>query len=161
LGLGRTSCVRPPAPAPSALASGPHAAAANDTLTLPIAGARLGIKFCAPNIVRVAYARDPAFFTRPTIATAPKQCPGAAWTKSTLPNETVFTTDQLKVHVDAATGAVSFHDAADHPILSEAPGGRTLVQARVHGEETAHVGQQWLPNDDESLYGLGQHQQGL
>ena len=72
-----------------------------------------------------------------------------------------ITTSQLKVHVDLTTGAVSFRDLANQPILSERSGARTLTAANVQGEPTFHVRQQWEPSADEALYGLGQHQQDL
>jgi alpha-D-xyloside xylohydrolase len=47
-------------------------------------------------------------------------------------------------------------------ILNERPNaGRTLTAAEVQGESTNNVRQEWEPNAAESLYGLGQHQQGL
>jgi alpha-D-xyloside xylohydrolase len=36
-----------------------------------------------------------------------------------------------------------------------------MTAATVQGESTFNVRQEWEPNTDESLYGLGQHQQGL
>jgi len=71
------------------------------------------------------------------------------------------TTAKLDVRVRLDTGAVSFRDAAGHTILAERAGGRTLVPAVVQGAQTSHAGQQWEPNADEALYGLGQHQQDL
>ena len=57
---------------------------------------------------------------------------------------------------------MTFLDASGQAILAEGPnGGRTLTAATVQGEQTSNVRQEWEPNADESLYGLGQHQQGL
>ena len=67
----------------------------------------------------------------------------------------------MKLRVDLATGQLAFLDASGAPILAEKAGGRTLVAAEVQGERTFHVRQQWSENDDEALYGLGQHQLGL
>src|SRR5208337_5420164 len=39
--------------------------------------------------------------------------------------------------------------------------GRSITPAEVLGEKTNHVQQQWEPNADESLYGLGENQLGL
>jgi alpha-D-xyloside xylohydrolase len=65
------------------------------------------------------------------------------------------------VRVDLATGAVSFLDASGKPVLAEKAGGRTLTPAEVQGEKAFHISQQWEPNADESLYGLGQRQIGI
>ncbi|MES1206281.1 MAG: TIM-barrel domain-containing protein, partial [Pseudomonadota bacterium] len=128
-----------------------------------IGAGHLKIQVCADNIVRVVYAPDAAFFSRPTLATAARRCATPPWKLATSPGAAIVTTAALKVHVDLATGAVRFHDAADKPILAEIAGaaGRTLTPAVVQGEQTFHIRQQWEPNADESLYGLGQHQQGL
>ena len=45
--------------------------------------------------------------------------------------------------------------------MAERAGGRDLHPALVHGEPTFNVRQQWDRVPDESLYGLGQHQQDL
>ncbi len=68
-------------------------------------------------------------------------------------------TAKLRVTVSRMTGRVRFTDLKGVPILSEAS--RSLAAAEVQGERTFHVRQQWLPNADESLYGLGQQQLGL
>ena len=46
-------------------------------------------------------------------------------------------------------------------VLAERAGGRTLSPHVVNGEQTQSARQEWEPNADEALYGLGQHQQGL
>ncbi len=120
---------------------------------------------CAANIIRVAYAPDSAFFARPTLATAAKRCVPTAWrvARDAALGTATVTTPQLSVGIDLKTGAVQFRDLANRVILAERPGGRTLVPAAVVGEgsPTFHVQQQWEPNPDESLHGLGQHQNDL
>ncbi len=61
--------------------------------------------------------------------------------------------------MDLVSGTVSFFDASGKPILLEKT--RTLTPAEVQGEQTFHVRQEWEPNGDESLYGLGQRQIGV
>jgi alpha-D-xyloside xylohydrolase len=136
--------------------------AATDGPSFQIGNRHLKIEVCAANIVRVLHAPDPAFFARTsTLATAAKRCPTPAWRVQTSAGRATITTPELKVHVDLSTGAVSFHDSSDRPILSERSGASSLEAAEVQGERTFHVRQQWEPNSDEALYGLGQHQQGL
>src|SRR5262245_62009904 len=50
-----------------------------DGIVVPVAGGVLKIEVCADDIVRVAHATDRAFFTRPSLATAPKRCAPAPW----------------------------------------------------------------------------------
>jgi alpha-D-xyloside xylohydrolase len=63
--------------------------------------------------------------------------------------------------VKRASGAVTFTDPAGAVILAEIAVGRPLPSAVVGGRQTHNARQQWTPAADESLYGLGQHQQGL
>ena len=127
-----------------------------------VPGGRLKLEFCADDIVRVAYApsdRADAFFARPTLMTAAKRCRPTAWKLSEDKRGATIATAKLQVHVDLGSGKISFADAAGRPILTER--GRALEPANVMGESTFHVSQQWEPAAGESLYGLGQHQQGL
>src|SRR5436305_2206970 len=129
--------------------------------TFGVAGGRLRVEVCADDIVRVAFAKDEAFFARPSLMAAPRQCTSPAWELTQAADTATIATAKLRVTVDLKTGAVSFVDAAGRPIVSERAGGRALTPATVAGESTSHVRQQWQPNDGEKLYGLGQHQQGL
>ena len=158
------ACVVALAPGGPGVAGAPTEApreASLGPLPIAVAGGRLKVEVCAEDIVRVAFAKDDAFFARPTLATAGKRCRPTPWKLRQGNGEATIATAKLTVRVDLATGAVSFADAAGRPILAERPGGRTLEPATVMGDKTFHVRQQWQPAPGESLYGLGQHQQGL
>jgi alpha-D-xyloside xylohydrolase len=124
-------------------------------------GGTLKIEFCAPNVVRVAFAKDAAFFSRASLMTAAKKCETTSWQSTSATGQITYTTSRLSVRVED-TGRVTFLDPDGQVILAERPnGGRTLTAATIQGESTNNVRQEWEPNADESLYGLGQHQQGL
>jgi alpha-D-xyloside xylohydrolase len=136
--------------------------AATDGPILAVPGGLLKVQVCTDDIVRIAASSDPAFFTRSSLATAPKRCAAPAFAVATLAGETTVTTSKLVVRVDSATGAVTFQDKAGQTILSErSVGGRAITPTKVQGEATHNVQQQWSSDVNESLYGLGQHQQGL
>ena len=131
-------------------------------LSLSVVGGTLKIEVCADNVIRVAYAKSTTFFTRASLTTAAKQCVPTSFTTTTAGNLTKLATDKLTVQVDATTGQVTFLDPTGQTILAEnTAGGRTLTAATVNGEATTSVRQEWAPNANESLYGLGQHQHGL
>jgi alpha-D-xyloside xylohydrolase len=122
----------------------------------------LKLELCADDIVRVAYARDEKFFARDSLMTAPKRCPGGTFTQSETDTETTFKTSKLGIKVERASGRVTFLAPDGTPILAEkVGGGRTLTAATIQDEATNNVRQEWEPSDDEALYGLGQHQDGL
>ncbi|MGA7745039.1 MAG: TIM-barrel domain-containing protein [Polyangia bacterium] len=131
-------------------------------LSLSVGGGTLKIEVCADNVIRVAFATSTTFFTRASLTTAAKQCVPTSFTTTTAGNLTKITTDKLTVQVDTTTGQVTFLDPTGQTILAEnTAGGRTLTAATINGEATTSVRQEWAPNANESLYGLGQHQHGL
>jgi len=81
-----------------------------------------------------------------------------------LSNKTAITIQTLAVQVsiDRASGTLRFLSADGKTILSEPTGGaRKLTPITVDGTHTFQVEQKFLSPPDESLYGLGQHQEGI
>ncbi len=114
--------------------------------------------------MRVAYARDPAFFARATLATAGKRCVPTPFTVTDEPDGKRVTTAALAVHVALPTGPC--RSSTRRPSRRAADPRRARRRARsapklVWGEPTFTVTQQWDRAPDESLYGLGQHQHDL
>jgi alpha-D-xyloside xylohydrolase len=132
-----------------------------DGIVVPLNGNFLKVQFYSADVVRVACAKDRAFFNSESVVTEPKKTIKTDWSLKTENGEAILSTAALQVHVNLVSGAVSFFDAAGKSILAEKSGGRMIVPAEVQGEQTFHVGQQWEPNADESLYGLGQRQIGI
>ncbi len=121
----------------------------------------LRIQVCAENVVRIACAKDPAFFSHQSLMLDPKRTDGALWAIDATEDHATVKTAKLQVRVELPAGTVSFLDASGAAILAESPGGRTLEPAQVEGIPTQHVGQLWQAPADESLYGFGEHHLGL
>ena len=132
-----------------------------DGILLPIGKGFLKLQVRADNIIRVAYSNDRSFFDRQSLAVLPRQAPIPAWRLYNTGSLATITTAKLTVRLNLASGAVTFLDASAKPILAEKNAGRSITPAEVLGEKTNHVQQQWEPNADESLYGLGENQLGL
>jgi alpha-D-xyloside xylohydrolase len=132
-----------------------------DGIIVPLDEGPLKIEVCAPNVVRVAFAPDPRFFERRSLAAGVRRCEAPSFDLQTHGHEATLATGELKVRVDLKKGRVSFFTPDDHPILAETEDGRELAAATVQGEATHHVRQAWQPIPEESLYGLGQNQLGL
>ena len=132
-----------------------------DGIVVPINGTFLKVQFYAPDVVRIACAKNRSFFDQKSVVTEPKQVIKTDWSLKTENGDAVLTTEKMQVHVNLASGAVSFFDSDGKSILAEKSGGREIIPAEVQGEQTFHVAQQWEPNADESLYGLGQRQIGI
>jgi alpha-D-xyloside xylohydrolase len=124
-------------------------------------GGQLALEVCADNIIRVAYARNEAFFARPSLMAAPKRCTLGDARVASNRAELTLRTPRLGVRVERRSGRVSFYDAHGRSILAEKRHGRALTPTTLYAEPAQSVRQQWLPNPGESLYGLGQRQDGL
>ena len=131
-----------------------------DGIVVAQGGGWLKLTVCSDDIIRVAYARDRAFFDRTSLMVERRSVAPATWSLASDPLTATVRTPRVQARVDLATGAVTFLDAAGQAILAERPGGRTIEPALVQGEKTFHVRQQWEPVADESLHGLGQQQLG-
>ncbi len=132
-----------------------------DGLLLPCDGGFLKIEVRAEDIMRVAYAKDRAFFARGSLAVLPPSDAQPAWTLTNGEGTATIRTEKMQARIDLASAAVTFLDHDGHVLLAEKPGTHRLESAEVQGEKTFHVRQAWESSSDEALYGLGQHQLGL
>jgi alpha-D-xyloside xylohydrolase len=132
-----------------------------DGVLLRSGDAWLKVAVVSDDIFRVAYARDQTFFDRKNLDISLNRLVEPHWDLATDASGATISTSRVKARIDAATGAISFLDSSGQTILAELPGGHSLEAANVQGVQTFHVREQWLPNADESLYGLGQQQLGL
>jgi alpha-D-xyloside xylohydrolase len=131
-----------------------------DGIRLQTPGGYLSVHIRTASTVRVTFAKTADFRADDMVVIGPKDASGVRWTTSSTPQTVTLTTPQLKITVGRTDGAVAFADASGRMILSEAADGHRLTPADVQGEQTFHVQQIWRPNGDESLYGLGQRQEG-
>ncbi len=129
-----------------------------DGIVVPWEGNFLKIQVCADDIIRVACARDAAFFEHPSLAVL-RQGRAKHWDFEVAGDLAIVSTTKLKAEVNLGSGAVSFFDAAGQPILAEKS--RELMPAIVQGDNTFHVRQEWEAQTNEALFGLGQQQLGL
>lgn len=132
-----------------------------DGIIVAVGDGFLKIELRGDSIVRVAYAKNRAFFEPTSLAVLPPATPFSSWSLSSDANQATISTSKLRIRVNLKSGAVSFLDSSGKPILAEKTGRRGITPAEVQGEQTFHVQQQWEANPDESLYGLGGNQLGL
>ena len=132
-----------------------------DGIIVAVSGGVVKIAVRTDDVVRVAFARDRAFFDRKSLSVVPETNPLPAWTLNSNSLQATITTAKISIRVDLNSGAVSFFDLSGKSILAEVKDSRAMTPADVQGEQTFHVRQQWQANADESLYGLGENQLGL
>ncbi len=132
-----------------------------DGISLQLPSGELRVQVLTDSIVRVAFSKQPDFFSRVSIDRVPL-APGEVRIQITeSETQIVLATTRLKIVVDRKSGAVSFADASGIDLLSEVSGSRMLEPATVMGEATYHIRQEWKARENESLYGLGQMQLGV
>lgn len=124
---------------------------------LRVNGGLLKLEICSDHIVRVAFALEPDFFERPSLAAAAKRCSAAGVKVSSSDTTMIVTTAALEARVDRRSGQVSFFAPGGELLLAERA--RTLTPAPDQATNSAR--QEWEPHVDEALYGLGQRQDGL
>ncbi|WP_420237624.1 TIM-barrel domain-containing protein [Telmatobacter bradus] len=132
-----------------------------DSVTVTFPAGQLYLQPVSDSVVRVAFSRSAEFFRRRSIDRVEQPVATVPFNVRTLAESFELTTDKLLVRVDRASGAVSFATRDGRKLLAEVPQSRLLEAATVQGEASFHVGQKWLAQPDESLYGLGQTQLGV
>ena len=105
-----------------------------DGIVVPLKDTFLKVEVYGDNVVRIASAKDRAFFVRQSMMTEPKQAVKTDWSLKTENGAAILSTAKLQVHVNLATGAVSFFDAKGQPILAETADGRTITPVEVQGD---------------------------
>lgn len=122
----------------------------------------LKIQVCSADIIRVIATPGKSISKRQRLMIEPRDCTPVQWTVKESGDQLMLSTTQLTVKVQRATGKVSFYDADGQPVLKEKTGtSKIITPAEVMGEKTYHVQQIFESSEDEALYGLGQHQNGI
>ena len=109
----------------------------SDGIVVPLKDTFLKVEVYGDNVVRIAGAKDRAFFARKSVMTEPKRASKTKWSLKTENGEAILSTASLQVRVNLTTGAVSFFDAKGQPILAEKADGRTIIREDVRGEHAA------------------------
>jgi len=146
-----------------------------DGIRVPVGNGFLRLQIKSPSIVRVLFSKvasprvddlvvlgsgTAAMNPFATTAASTPQPARARFTVVTTATTTAVKTSVLTATVQLTDGSVTFADAAGKAILAEVPGGHVMTPATIQGEQTFNVQQRWKANDGESLYGLGQRQEG-
>ena len=76
-----------------------------DGMLVAVGGGFLKIEVCAEDVVRVAFAKDRAFFSRASLVAAPKRCGRTRWGMETENNVATLQTTRFDVRVDLVSGA--------------------------------------------------------
>ncbi len=123
---------------------------------------KLKIEVLRDDIIRVVASSEEQFSQRPSLMVAKADWQPVDFDVTEKGEMVIISTKLLKVQVNEKTGEIQFLDKTGKQILKEkSGGGKTIKPAEVMGEKTYHIRQIFESPDDEALYGLGQHQNGI
>ena len=109
-------------------------------------------------IIRVSATPDEKFADKESLVVVPQERKvefNVVETDSTVS----VVTSCMSASVNLTTGQVVFRDSVGKVLAAEEPNGRTFNPIEVEGRKGYSVGQVFMSiNDEEGLYGLGQHQ---
>ena len=119
------------------------------------------IEFCGDDVVHVVASRT-ADIPAAKIPVALHQCHANALQKDTGREAIQLSSSAITVRVNSASGAIEFLSKDGKTILAEPQaGGKSFDVPSVWETKEWQVEQTFLSPSDESLYGLGQHQEGV
>ena len=122
---------------------------------------KMKLEVCREDIIRVMVSPSDTFSSRKSLMLVENPWKKTAFS-SEIKNDTVFLkTEKFLVKVGIKSGAVKFFDIQGKLVLAERDTVKKFTSASVCGENTQSIRQQWESPEDEKLYGLGHHQNGL
>ncbi len=119
------------------------------------------IEVCGDRIIHIV-ASPTAEIPAPKVPVVTQPCKAENLQVQFGKNQVKFLTEAITVTVDAATGALTFTSKDGKPVLAEPKGGgKAFDVPSVFETSIWQVQQTFSSPSDESLYGLGQHQEGI
>ncbi len=127
-------------------------------VTFTVNGGLLRLEVCQDDVIRVEYTTASSLPMKTSLSVnatwgTPSFCVSDAGGTFTI------TTARMQANVATATGLVTFADLTGNSLLSEAS--KAVTPATVEGVATNTVQTAWNSPQDEALFGLGQHQDGV
>lgn len=120
---------------------------------------KLRLQVLGPKIIRVSATPTDNFAEDASLVTVPQE--EYSDFKISKENDSTLrvATPEISAVVSTVTGQVTFYDKEGNLVLAENAGGRSFTPIEVEGTESFSVQQTFAsPDDEEGLYGLGQHQ---
>ncbi len=134
----------------------------NNGVIIPLEKGKMRLQVYSENILRITVTPTDSFPKRKSLIVPEKAESAAKWKLKESPGSLSLVTSGLRVRWNRTTESLSFFDRNGREILNESPKNpRKMTSARVMGEATFHLQQNFSLSPDEALFGLGQHQDGV
>jgi alpha-D-xyloside xylohydrolase len=123
---------------------------------------KMKVEVCSDNIIHVVVSPTDTFSTRKSLVVTKPLQEKVHFTCNATDTAIIVKTSQLTVSINKHSGALTYFDQEGKVVLKETGNqGRVLKNTKVLGESTWNIEQKFDWFNDEGLYGLGQHQDGL
>ena len=130
-------------------------------VTFVTATGSMRMEVCGNRVIHVV-ASPTAEIPVPKVPVVTQPCKAENLQVESGKNQVKFSTEAITVTVDTATGALTFKSKDGKTVLAEPKnGGKAFDVPSVFEMKTWQVQQTFSSPSDESLYGLGQHQEGI
>lgn len=130
-------------------------------ITFRTASGTMRIELCGDRVAHVV-ASPNSEIPKPKVPVLMQPCRANALQTKVGKKEIKLSSATMTVVVNAASGAVTFFSKDGRPVLAEPQqGGKSFDVPSVFEAKLWQVQQTFLSPSDESLYGLGQHQEGI
>ena len=120
---------------------------------------QIELQFYSPEIVRVVKYPEGKTLDKTSLSVV-KTADKTGWQIAESPNTVTFTSSKIKVVLNLITGRVSFSDLKGIQLFTEKDYGAQFTPALDVKKESFLVRQAFLLDKDETIYGLGQQQNG-
>jgi len=124
-----------------------------------IKGVSVEVQFYSPEIVRVIKAPDDKPFTKESLSVIkkPQQTQISLKQHGDVLN---LRSEKLNVSLNLKSGDLTYFTIAGKVLLKEKPNGAAFTPFNDAGNQTYSISQAFTLDNDEPIYGLGQHQRG-
>lgn len=130
-------------------------------VTFTTTAGTMRIELCGDRVVHVV-ASPTAEIPSPKVPVVVQPCKAQNFQVASDKNKIKLSTEELTISVDRLTSGLSFSNKNGAPLLAEPKeGGKAFDVPSVFETKTWQVQQTFSSPSDESLYGLGQHQEGI
>ena len=122
-------------------------------------GIKVRLDVISNQVIKVRATKEKQFSSEPSLIVIAQPDPSIKWEVEEQSDKIVLKTQSLSAVVVLSSGAVSFYDAEGNAIIQEpANGGKHFEPIVVDGTKGYALRQIWESDDNEAIYGLGQHQ---
>lgn len=120
------------------------------------------LQVVSEKIIRVSASAEKEFSSEKSLSVVDKEASNCKWTVEEKKGSLLLKTGKLQAEVDLSNGAVSFMDSTGKVLTKEkgiAP--KKLIPVTIKNHKLYKTYQEFDATEDEALYGMGQHQDGI